>query len=340
MKVLQINNARALHADNEGVWLARGMKYWKAGYDGHPISRTFSVGGAKDKILSLNRLTRQLLRVGIHHMVPLSGGNLLVSTKKKTYIVDANGQTVNTFEGFRGNKPAQFGICEDDEGNIFFGEYTINLSNDHPTSLYRSTDGGKSFNEIYKFDSKEIRHIHFVQWDKYAKCLWMGTGDKDFECLLMRSFDHGDTWERVGGGSQQWRAIGVVFTRDYLYWGTDAGSVPDQNYIVRMNRADNTLEIIAELDGPCHGIASNNKGEVFVCAGVEGGENERDSYARLYRLKDGKISELCKMKKDIFPMILQYGVIHFPHGLEDGDKVVFTSFGLSGGGEKTFLSED
>lgn len=340
MKTLQIRNARALHADSEGVWLARGMKYWKASYDGEVIGKKLSVGGAVDKLLSMHRLSRQLLRLGIHHILPLSNGNVLVSAKKKTYIVDSYGRVVNTFVGFRGNKPAQFGICEDDEGNIFFGEYTINLSNDHPTSLYRSTDGGKTFAEIYRFDSKEVRHIHFVQWDKHAKCLWMGTGDKDFECLLMRSLDHGETWEKIGGGSQQWRAIGVVFTKEYLYWGTDAGSVPDQNYIVRMNRADNTLECIAELDGPCHGIASDNKGDVYVCAGIEGGENERDNYARLYRLKDGKLEEMLKMKKDVFPMILQYGVIHFPHGLEDGDKVVFTSFGLVGGGERTFWIKD
>ena len=340
MKTLQIKDARALYADSEGVWLARGMKYWKASYDGRPIGEKFSVGGVKDKVLSLHRLSRQLLRVGIHHILPLKNGNVLVSTKKRTYIVDATGQVINRFEGFRGNKPAQFGICEDDEGNIFFGEYTINLANDHPTSLYRSTDGGKTFTEIYRFDSKEVRHIHFVQWDKYAKCLWMGTGDKDFECLLMRSLDHGETWERVGGGTQQWRAIGVVFTEEYIYWGTDAGSVPDQNYIVRMKRADNTLEIISKLDGPCHGIAANNKGEVYICAGVEGGENETDRYARLYRFKAGELEELLKMKKDGFPMILQYGVIHFPHGLENGNKVVFTGFGLVGGGEKTFVIKE
>ena len=45
MKISQINNARALYADSEGMWLARGMKYWKANYEGHPIREKFSVGG-------------------------------------------------------------------------------------------------------------------------------------------------------------------------------------------------------------------------------------------------------------------------------------------------------
>ena len=38
---------------------------------------------------------------------------------------------------------------------------------------------------------ESVRHIHFVNYDHYEKCLWLGTGDEDFECKLYRSIDNG-----------------------------------------------------------------------------------------------------------------------------------------------------
>lgn len=329
-------NARALYSNSQSLWVAKGMNFWRIDLDGNRIGKKYTVGGLQERLLSCNRLSSQLLRIGIHHILPLQDGNVFVVSKKYARVFDKDGKVLSTFTGYRGNKPAQFGICQADNGNIFFGEYTININNTNETTLYRSTDGGKTFCGIYTFPRDVIRHIHFVQWDPYENCLWMGTGDKDNECMLMRSFNYGETWEIVGKGTQRWRAIGVVFTKDYLYWGTDAGSVPDQNYVMRMSRKDYKLENVFELDGPCHGITSLANGDIYLCAGVEGGENETDKYARLYRIHAGTISVVLKMKKDIFPLILQYGVIHFPHGLSSGNKLFFTSYGLTHGGEKTF----
>ena len=155
----------------------------------------------------------------------------------------------------------------------------------------------------------------------------------------MRSSDYGETWETVGGGSQDWRAIGVCFDEEYLTWGTDAGSVPDQNHIVRMNRKTHELEILADAEGPCHGCGSFKDGRVFISTGVEGGQNEKDQFARLKEICNGKAEEILKVKKDIWPLILQYGVIRFPLGTENTNHVVFTMFGLRGNGERVYVRE-
>jgi hypothetical protein len=52
----------------------------------------------------------------------------------------------------------------------------------------------------------------------------LGTGDADPECRLLRSTDRGESWETVGSGSQLWRAVGITFRPDAVFWGTDAGS--------------------------------------------------------------------------------------------------------------------
>ena len=327
---------RALYTEKDRIWIAQGMTFYAVDYSGKRLTEKYSVGNLKEKFLSSNRLSRQLLRQGLHHLLPLKNGNILVTAKRKTYIVSETGEVLHIFSGYQGNKPGHQGVCVTPDGNIFFGEYTLNPQRDHDTVLYRSTDNGLSFQPVLTLPKDKVRHIHFVKWDPYEKCLWLGTGDEDFENLLMRSVDNGDTWEKIGEGSQDWRAIGLCFDEDSLIWGTDAGSVPDQNHIIRMDRKTHELTVLADVEGPCHGCGSFSDGRVFISTGVEGGENEADRFARLKEVIGEKVKTLLKMKKDFLPLILQYGVIRFPLGTENTDRVVFTVMGLRRGGEKVF----
>lgn len=88
-----------------------------------------------------------------------------------------------------------------------------------------------------------------------------------------------------------------------------------------------------------HGCAGYVDGRVFISTGVEGGENEKDRYARLKKIRKTEVSDLLKVKKDMIPLILQYGVMRFPLGTENTDKVVFTMMGLHGGGERVVRYE-
>ena len=328
---------RALYTEKDRIWIAQGMTFFAVDHNGRPVTKKFSVGSAKEKLIGMNRLSRQLLRQGIHHLVPLPSGDVFLTAKRKSYIVGRDGNIKYTFKGYLGNKPGHQGVCVTPDGTIFFGEYTLNPKRDHDTHLYRSVNGGKTFENIYTFKSNEVRHIHFIKWDPYEKCLWLGTGDEDRENLLLRSTDNGETWDKIGGGSQDWRAIGICFDERYLTWGTDAGSVPDQNHIIRMSRKTHELQILANAEGPCHGCGSFKDGRVFISTGVEGGQNEKDRYARLKQIKNGRPVGVLKQQKDIMPLILQYGVIRFPLGTENTDRVVFTMYGLKRNGEQVYI---
>lgn len=329
---------RALYTEADRIWVARGMTFFAIDADGRILTPKYTVGSGKQKLLSCCRLSRQLLREGIHHLLPLKNGDLFVTTKRRAYTIDRDGAVKSVFSGFVGNKPAHQGVCITPDGTVFFGEYSVNLDHRNETRLYRSTDNAMSFQAVLTFP-KTVRHIHFIKYDPYERCLWLGTGDADSECHLMRSTDNGDTWQTIGTGNQDWRAIGVCFSEDALIWGTDAGSVPDQNHIIRMDRATRTLEAVADAAGPCHGCASFADGRTFVSTGVEGGENERDRQARLLEYREKAVSELFKARKDPFPLILQYGVMRFPLGTENTNQVVFTMMGLLGGGETVVCYE-
>lgn len=329
---------RALYKDQDTIWVARGLSFWGIDSEGKRITSKYKAGDSYNRVLAAFRISRQLLRVGIHHLLPLRNGGFLITLKRKTLILDNEGNIVSTFSGYSGNKPGHRGVCITPEGTIFFGEYTVNINNTNETKLYRSIDNGLSFQNILTFEKDEARHIHFVQWDSYEECIWMGTGDKDHECRLMRSTDNGDTWEMVGQGSQLWRAIGVSFTEDAIYWGTDAGSVSDPNYIIKMDRKTRHIEKVQEVQGPCHGNAVLADGSVFVSTGIEGGENEKDRYAHVWKSEEsGSFKEIIQYRKDTFPLIIQYGVVRFPMGLEDSSELVYTTYALKRNGEAVYI---
>ena len=292
--------------------------------------------------MSWHRLPSQLLRVGIHHLLPLKNGNLLVVVKRKLYILSSEGKVLNAWSEFKGNKPVHQGVCVTPEGTIFFGEYVLNPNRDMVVKLWRSVDDGMSFEVVKTFASAEIRHIHFIKWDVYEKCLWMGTGDYgegNRECCLYRSEDNGVTWSLIGQGSQDWRAIGVCFTEDALLWGTDAGSCSDTVHFIRMDRKTREIEVVADFEGPCHGCASYRDGRAFFSTGVEGGENELDRFSRMKLLVAGRPVNIWQLEKDMWPLILQYGVMRFPLGSDQCDRVVFTTMGLKGHGETVMIEK-
>jgi len=342
MNFNKLIKGRALYQTPDKIWVAKGMTFYAIDYSGKRVTRKYTVGKPIDRLIGCFRLSRQLLRVGLHHLLPLANGNILVTSKRITYIVDSDGKVVHTFTGYQGNKPAHQGVCVTPDGTVFFAEYLLNPQRDHSVKLYRSTNNGMSFQIVKEWPAGDIRHLHFVKWDSYENCLWLGTGDygeENKENRLYRSNDNGDTWELIGQGSQNWRAIGVCFTEDALLWGTDAGSCPDTVHFVRMDRKTQQLEVLGDFEGPCHGCASYADGRAFFSTGVEGGENEKDRYARLKEYKAGKIIDHMRLNKDFWPLILQYGVMRFPLGTERCNRVVFTAMALKGHGETILIEQ-
>jgi len=337
----QFKNARVLWTDGTIHYLATGMHIFRI--DSHTWHQEWiaTLGSLAERCIAQFRWSRQLLRLGIHHLWPLSDGGLLVVVRKKAMRVSPEGNASIALAFPRGNKPAHKGVCVTPKGSIFLGEYAMNMDRRLPVVLYRSLDNGNTFQSILEFEPGKVRHIHFVQWDPLAHCLWLGTGDADHECLIFRSTDNGNSWEQVGGGSQLWRAVGISFRSEALYWGTDAGSDAGThpNFVMRLARTTLHLEKVLELQGPCHGNATLRDGTLLVSTGVEGGVNEKDRDAHLWISCDGtNWQELQSYRKDRLPLLLQYGVIRFPQGLHQGQTIAFTTMGLAGAGETAFFA--
>lgn len=328
---------RALFIGNGNVYAAKGYSVLAVDQRGRSVEVGRQNVPSAWRLLATWRLTRQAFRLGIHNVLPLADGSLVAVGKGVLLRKGPGASEFQVTHRLRcGNKPAFRGVCVDPQGRVFHGEYALNRERALPIALWRSDDGGCNYIKVFEFAAGRVRHIHFVQWDAFAGCLWMGTGDRDEECLLMRSFDAGEHWETVGGGSQLWRAVGLAFLPQAILWGTDAGSDAGRtpNHIVYLDRSGFQPKCVGELQGPCHGIATLRDGTVLLSTGVEGGVNEQDAWAHLWGSRDGEHwEELARFQKDIWPFRLQYGVIHFPHRLDQSDLAHFTTYGLKNGAE-------
>lgn len=329
----RLRNHRVFWVNGERVLVTRGYTVVEVRADGaHERVGRYRAPWTH-RLLAASRVFRHGLRLGFHNLLPLADGSL-VGIVKRTLVRMAPGEAEFRVAGrIRwGNKPGLKGFCTDDSGRIYYAEYVNNPDRRLPIGVFRSDDGGCSYRLRYEFPAGRVRHIHFVQWDPYARCLWLGTGDRDAECMLFNSKDQGATWNLVGGGSQQWRAVGVAFTAEALFWGTDAGSDTGTtpNYIMRWDRATEAIARVQQVQGPCHGNAVLANGTVAISTGVEGGANEQDRLAHLWIGEGGSDwQEVAAWKKDAFPPIVQFGVVHFPHGIERQDTLHFTQRALA-----------
>jgi len=339
----KLMNGRALYQEQDKIWVARGRRFFAVDYNGKRASRIFTVpGGLKERLMTYNRILAQGTRNDIRILLPLKNGNIMIVVKRKVLIFSPQGEVVNVWTEFQGNKPAHQGVCVIPNGMIFFAEYLLNPKRDHAICLWRSKDHGMTWQVVKKFVPGDIRHLHFIKWDVYAECLWMGTGDYgDGGCenRLYQSRNNGESWRLVGQGSQDWRAIGVCMTKDALTWGTDAGSCPDTVHFVKMDRETEQLKVLEDMEGPCHGCASFADGRTFFSTGVEGGENEKDNIARMKMLTLQGLQTVWECEKDCLPLIIQYGVMRFPLGTDQCNKVVFTTMGLKGHGESVMIEK-
>jgi hypothetical protein len=174
--------------------------------------------------------------------------------------------------GIRGVLPN--GLCYH-EGTIYIGEYIFDKSRD--PRVFSSYDFGESWQT--EIILEDVRHVHAVQPDPFTDDIWITTGDRDSESKIGRLVD--GSLEVLGTGSQMWRAVELVFTPEYLIWGTDC---PYQdNHILRIHR-DNLEkspepEVVHTVEEPFYYSTSVEIGDRTIILFSTGGGFGTDSTA-------------------------------------------------------------
>lgn len=276
-----------------------------------------------DGLKSCCDLSARLFRSGIYHIID-GGAFVLVFAYGRIWKYSKSDKTVNKVADIEGSRPLF--VCNTRDG-FFYGVYSSNPHR-HPVSIILGNAAGYDWREIYSFTG--IRHIHGIFNDPFTDSLWITTGDEDNESCIFRTDTKFSKVDKIIGGSQQFRAVKLIFTRDYVYFGSDTAK--EKNYIYRLRRNDCEVERLQETGGSVMWGALVGEHVCFSTAVEPGAINKRE-YADLWVSdKTGSKWELAaSFKKDIWPKkLFQYGQIFFPSGDTILDSVLFTPFATQG----------
>jgi hypothetical protein len=312
-----IFNGRVHLIDSNVVYASRGNSIYKSIDNGESwFFLTIAPVGLVWQLKSLSKLLVRLFRSGISHIRPVNESEILVFTSGYILIYSLCENRWISKSKIVGNRPL---TIAQSPNVICYGEYRSNKARD-PICVYCSMDNGVSWKNLYTFNS--IRHIHSILWDSFEKVFWVTTGDSDSESMIFKADEYFTNVRKVFGGSQQFRSIQLLFSRKFVYFGTDAPN--EQNFIYRFDRKGEDLEKLASVSGSV--FSGINIEEIFFFAtACEPSYINDTEYVRLY-VSNGGDSWKCviKFKKDSLGMkLFQYGQLFFPHVINKGSNDLF-----------------
>ncbi|PHS36969.1 MAG: hypothetical protein COB07_11625 [Sulfurovum sp.] len=315
-----------LNVHKNVIYAAKGYKIFKSFDDGESWALDGKIKDLKyGMIANSNRLLARLFRAEVTNLLLLQDGSRLLTAKKGIFIAQKNEKVYKkSFSVTRGNRPMN--VCEDNKGFLYFGEYFGNPERGE-VHIYKSIDTGRSWEICYTFPNKRIRHIHGIFYDEYEDLVWFATGDDDGECIIGHTDDGFDTIKIFKEGGQKYRAVQLLFFKDFIIYGTDTEF--EKNYIYRIDRESAEEHRLQELQGSV--LSSTYTGKrAAISTAVEPSEVNHDLNSYIWFSDDGfEWKELYKEKKDSLHLkYFQYGRFKFPIGAINDGKLLFSGHAL------------
>jgi hypothetical protein len=278
------------------------------------------------------RLAQRLLRQLFYNVVPLPDGSLFVTYDRSVGV--SRGSEVRELGGLaRPCRVFRGGAGSDPAGNVYFGEYLPNVERS-PIRIYRYVPGEDSVTQVLKFPQGGVQHVHGIYPDPFSDHLWCLTGDVKGECRFLRTRDGFASVETVGQGDETWRATSPIFTETHLYYAMDAEL--QRNRVFRLDRASGEREELGEVDGPVYFSVARGD-DFFFAVAAELCPSQIGRHASLWHLtRDGGLRRLHAIEKDVWPIQLLPGTLHFPSGPGLEDRFHFHALALAGADNRVF----
>jgi len=303
------------HIDTEGqLWATRGRVIIK-GVPGEKWDRiaVFPRAYPRD-LFGFSRPTARAMRADKANIYVNTHGGMLGIRAGLAYALDTHGNLKPLFE-IQGDSVLHGGICEDQEGWTYFGEYFMNPTRGD-VHIFRLDTMLETWEIAHTFKAGEVRHVHGIYRDPYdSQALWVTCGDDTGECYFYRTHDRFATIERIGEGTQLWRAVRLFFTEDAVCWLTD--SQLEQNHSCRWDRKTQQLSLGQRLNAPAWYGSTMTEGLHLAFTTVEPGPAVGRDTAGIYASRDAlHWEEIYRFAKDAWrPMkLFKYGVISCPSG--------------------------
>jgi len=293
--------------DEERVVRSRGRRIELSDDGGRHFERVAVVDlGLRRDIASRSRLGARLMRAGIKHCLQVADDRLVVFAGTGVHVVElSTGQTRRTAT-LVGSRPLRVAF---DGRLMHFGDYRSNPERS-PVTLWRSADLGETWQPAHVFTG--VRHIHAAQHDPLDGSLWVTTGDLDHESTIWRAELDTMRFEPVHSGSQQSRAIDLLFTPEGILFGSDAPE--ERNWIHRLARDGSRCERLHPVAGPVFHARSTGDAHYFSTA-CEPSHTNTARRVDVVRYHRGAFSVLANFAKDRWHLkYFQYGQVSFAEG--------------------------
>ena len=279
------------------------------------------------------RAAQRLLRFMFYNVVRLPNGDLFTTFDKHVGLF-ADGEFRSLPGLARPCRVLRAACAQNQKGEVFFGEYFSNQGRG-PMHIYRLAPEGEKLELAYTFPAGSIRHIHGIYFDIFSGCLWCVTGDREGECRILRTSDGFNNIETVGEGDESWRCVSLLFTKESVYYASDAEF--NQNHIYSLDRRTGERKIVAEIDGPVY-YSQKVGDDLFFAVTAELCPSQTEPSASVWNVaKDGTCSRVASFRKDFLPVsYFMPGTLHFPLGPGASDGLVFQAVGLKGMDGETF----
>jgi hypothetical protein len=217
-----------------------------------PKANSGWVGKVKDHVARTKLVRSFRKNPGPTNVVVLSSGTILVFYDH-IYRSTDNGATFEPVFSFGSDTGAPFsyseGVALGPEDVVYFGEY-ITTPRPHQVRVFRGSRDGTEWDIVHTFPTGEVFHVHSIQYDPYRSRYWVTTGDRDAESKILYSDDGFASIHLLGGGSQDWRVVSLMVTKQDLYWGSDNDYEPAS--IFRWNFPNARLSKIVEIGKPSY----------------------------------------------------------------------------------------
>jgi hypothetical protein len=303
--------------DGEILYASRGYRVFRSIDGGNEWLEDGQVEAQKwRKLLTTLPLLRRISRSGIHHALLLADGSRLCIVSGMIVRAEAGSSKYRcVFHFQKGSRPLN--LCIDREGNIYWGEYFLNLRRADPVRIFCSAEGGKEWDVIHTFTKGEICHIHRIIYDPYDGSLLICTGDRNHEVAILKTTDNFKTLRPIVQGAQKFRTAAVIPRKDCILYGTD--NPAGENYIMSIDRNSCSVRKIQQIPGPVlYGCTAGER--IVFSTMVEKRDHEvtlwcgdQRAFKQIIHLKTRKMNWLWREIAGYSTVILPDGASSWPY---------------------------
>lgn len=269
-------------------------------------------------VFGLARLSRRALRLDKCNVCPVGDNYVIIRRGRLFHYNFAEKKLTQTLMLGECRNLLTQSICVSKEGYVYFGEYSRNKKR-RPVPVYRSIDGGLSWNVIYEFPAGSIKHVHGCFQDPYTGKIWVTTGDFENENILLEASQDFATIRKIGDGQQRFRTCHLIFKEDFVHWIMDSQLEPC--FHIAWKRE--TGEVVQKngFNGPVWYVKELSDGIYLAATVQEIGEGVLDDKIYLYVSKDLETwEELKTFEHDgLNKRLFKYGLVGFADGDQASD---------------------